>query len=101
MRKSLFITAVLSAFIGLNSCKQNESASSENKQDAEQIKTDGTTEEHKFATAPNVPAPIGSRAAKKVIVRLETIEKVGEQMGHSIISGRSTEQFQEASSVPE
>ena len=78
MKKSLFLAAVLSAFIGLNSCKQNESASSENKQDAEQIKTDGTTEEHKFAVAPNVPAPIGNRSAKKIIVRLETIEKVGE-----------------------
>lgn len=78
MRKSLFITAVLSAFIALNACKQNSSASSENKLNAEEIKTDGTTEEHKFAVAPNVPLPIGKRAAKKIIVRLETIEKVGD-----------------------
>ena len=77
MRKTLFISAILSAFISLNSCKQNTTAA-ENTTNAELIKTDGTTEEQKFVAPPNVPAPIGERAAKKVIVRLETIEKVGE-----------------------
>lgn len=77
MRKTLFISAVLSAFISLNSCKQNTTAS-ETTTNAELIKTDGTSEEQKFVAPPNVPAPIGDRAAKKVIVRLETIEKVGE-----------------------
>jgi hypothetical protein len=39
------------------------------------IKTDGSTEEQKSVAPPNVPAPVGDRAAKKVVVRLETIEK--------------------------
>lgn len=76
MRKILFISAVLSVIMSLSSCKQ--STASENTTNAEHIKTDGTSEEHKFVSPPNVPAPIGDRAAKKIIVRLETIEKVGE-----------------------
>jgi len=78
MRKTLFITALLLAFITLNSCKQNQSASSNNAADTEKIKTDGSTEEQKWLAPPNVPAPVGNRSAKKVIVRLETIEKTGE-----------------------
>lgn len=78
MKKTLLITAFLSAFITLNSCKQSSSAPSENSADTEKIKTDGSTEEQKSVAPPNVPAPVGDRAAKKVVVRLETIEKTGE-----------------------
>jgi nitrite reductase (NO-forming) len=42
MKKTLLITAFLSAFITLNSCKQSSSAPSENSADAEKIKTDGS-----------------------------------------------------------
>lgn len=78
MRKTLFISAILSAIISLGSCQQNPSSSSESTVDAEKIKTDGSTEEQKLVVPPNVPKPIGKRAAKKLIVRLETIEKTGE-----------------------
>ncbi len=52
MKKTLLITAFLSAFITLNSCKQSSSASSENSADPEKLKTDGTNEEHKITDAP-------------------------------------------------
>ena len=78
MRKTLLFTAVLSVGLAFTSCKQNSSSESVNTVDAEKIKTDGSTEEQKWVNPPNVPAPIGDRAAKKVIVRLEAIEKIGE-----------------------
>lgn len=78
MKNTFLITAVLSAFISVNSCKQNSNNSVENTADTEKIKTDGTVEEQQFVAPPNVPNVIGARAAKKVIVRLETIEKTGE-----------------------
>jgi nitrite reductase (NO-forming) len=78
MKKTLFFTAFLSVFITLNSCKESSSAPSENSVETEKIITDGSTEELKFVAPPNVPAPAGNRAAKKIIVRLETIEKTGE-----------------------
>lgn len=78
MRKFIITTIVLLAILGIHSCKQKTSVSSEDKTEAEKIKTDGTTEEHRFVQAPNVPSAIGDRAAKKLIVRLETIEKTGE-----------------------
>ncbi|WP_419867990.1 copper-containing nitrite reductase [Chryseobacterium sp. CT-SW4] len=78
MKRTFFITAVLCVFIGLNSCKQDPSNSVGNTEDTEKIKLDGTTEEQKLLAPPNVPSPVGDRAAKKVIVKLETIEKVGE-----------------------
>ena len=78
MRKSFFITAVLSAFISMNSCKQNPSAATDKTVDTEKIVTDGSSEEQKLVAPPNVPGAVGDRAAKKIIVRLETIEKVGE-----------------------
>jgi len=78
MKNSIFITAVLSAFISMNSCKQNPSAATDKTADAEKIATDGSSEEQKLVAPPYVHAPVGERAAKKVIVRLEIIEKVGE-----------------------
>ena len=78
MRKSFFITAVLSAFISMNSYKQNPSAATDKTVDTEKIVTDGSSEEQKLIAPPNVPGAVGDRAAKKIIVRLETIEKVGE-----------------------
>ncbi|CAD0224598.1 exported protein of unknown function [Chryseobacterium sp. JV274] len=78
MKKTLFIAAILSSFISLISCRQNVSGNSENNTDTEKIKTDGTTEIQQTVAPPNVPAPVGSRAAKKVIVKLETIEKTGD-----------------------
>lgn len=59
----------------MNSCKQDSSVSTKN---TENIKTDGTTEEQEALAPPHVPAPVGDREAKKVIVKLETIERVGE-----------------------
>lgn len=48
MKKSIFITAVLSAFISMNSCKQNPSAATDKTADAEKIATDGSSEEQNW-----------------------------------------------------
>ena len=78
MRKSVFLTFLLSTMIGLQSCKQNEGKTSTTSSNTENIELDGTTEVQTPVAAPNVPAPVGDRKAKKIKVTLETIEKVGE-----------------------
>jgi nitrite reductase (NO-forming) len=78
MKKTLLFTAALGVVLMLNACKQSTSADTSNTANTENIKTDGTTEELKMLAPPNVPTPVGTRAAKKIIVKLETIEKTGE-----------------------
>lgn len=65
---------------GANSCNQSHEAKTlaENKSNSEEIELDGTVETLKMPPPPYVPTPIGDRAAKKIIVNLEVIEKVGE-----------------------
>ena len=67
------------AFLTLQACKQNpsddSSAKSENTMD---IKVSGETETQAIVNPPMVPAPVGDRAAKKVVVHLEATEEVGE-----------------------
>ncbi len=77
--KKVLIPAVLSIFLALNSCKQdNASNATSGNGDTEKIETDGTIEHQQSVAPPNVPAPVGDRKAKKVVVHLEVIEKVGE-----------------------
>ncbi|CAM2851588.1 nitrite reductase, copper-containing [Chryseobacterium flavum] len=78
MKKTLLFTAALWAVLALDACKQNPATDSGNPANTENIKTDGTSEELKMPLPPNVPLPVGQRAAKKIIVKLETIEKTGE-----------------------
>ncbi|MCJ8154553.1 copper-containing nitrite reductase [Chryseobacterium sp. SSA4.19] len=78
MRKSFFITALLSAVISMNSCRQNPSAGNSAAADTEKIVADGSSEVQKLVAPPFLPGPVGERAAKKVIIKLETIEKTGE-----------------------
>ena len=73
------LTSFALVLFALQACKQNPSddslATSEN---AMEIKVSGETENQAIVNPPMVPAPIGDRAAKKVIVRLEATEEVGE-----------------------
>ena len=78
MKKYLFPLAIVIAGFSLNACKQNPSQDSNGLADTESIAVTGNAEEAKLTAPPFVPAPIGDRAAKKLIVRLETIEKTGE-----------------------
>ncbi|WP_374329821.1 copper-containing nitrite reductase [Soonwooa sp.] len=80
MKKYIIPLAIVLAGLSLNACKQNASDSSSTSKSGstENIAVSGAAEEAKLTSAPNVPAPIGDRAAKKLIVRMETIEKVGE-----------------------
>ena len=78
MKKTLLFTAALGVVLMLDACKQSPSADTSNTANTENIKTDGTSEELKMLAPPNVPTPVGTRAAKKIIVKLETIEKTGE-----------------------
>lgn len=77
MKRMLLIPVLLLAFVTMNSCNQNQSASG-TVADTEQIKTDGSVEEQVMLAPPLLPPPVGDRAAKKVVVKLETIEKTGE-----------------------
>ena len=77
--KKYFFYLSLSAMVAVISCKQNaENNLNGNNVSAETIQTDGSNETLEMLAPPNVPAPVGNRAAKKVIVHLETIEKTGE-----------------------
>ncbi|WP_408732086.1 copper-containing nitrite reductase [Chryseobacterium sp.] len=78
MKKTILITTALCTVMVFNACKQSTSADTSNGANTANIKTDGTSEELKMLAPPNVPAPVGNRAAKKIIVKLETIEKTGE-----------------------
>ena len=78
MKKTIVLTTALCTVMILNACKQSTSSDTMNGANTENIKTDGTSEELKMPAPPNVPTPVGNRAAKKIIVKLETIEKTGE-----------------------
>nr|WP_308116398.1 copper-containing nitrite reductase [Chryseobacterium sp. GVT01B] len=78
MKKTIVLTTALCTVMILDACKQSTSSDTMNGANTENIKTDGTSEELKMPAPPNVPAPVGNRAAKKIIVKLETIEKTGE-----------------------
>ena len=77
MKRLIICFAV--ALFTLQSCKQtateNSGTSTENNAD---IKISGEPENQAIVNPPMVPAAIGDRAAKKVIVRLEATEEVGE-----------------------
>lgn len=77
MKSTLTIFAL--ALLTLQACKQNASENpSAKSENAIDIKVSGETENQAIVNPPMVPAPIGDRAAKKVIVRLEATEEVGE-----------------------
>jgi nitrite reductase (NO-forming) len=78
MKKTIVLTTALCTVMIFNACKQSTSSDTVNGTNTENIKTDGTSEELKMPAPPHVPAPVGTRAAKKIIVKLETIEKTGE-----------------------
>lgn len=78
MKKTIVLTTALCTVMIFNACKQSTLSDTVNGANTENIKTDGTNEELKMPAPPHVPAPVGTRAAKKIIVKLETIEKTGE-----------------------
>ena len=65
----------LLALVAFASCKQNDEYK---KIDATQIKVEGEAIMAELTAPPFVPKPVGDRAAKKLIVNLEIIEKEGE-----------------------
>lgn len=77
MKKYILPVAVAMLSLVFNACKENSEGSSKSG-NAESITASGTREEAKLTSPPMVPAPIGDRGAKKLIVRLETIEQKGE-----------------------
>lgn len=78
MKTQAFFAIMIALTLGFFSCKQGEQQSDTQLSDASAIETVGHAEELQLTSPPNVPAPVGDRAAKKLIVRMETIEKVGE-----------------------
>ncbi len=92
MKKQFFLSTLgFAAIFALTSCNQGNNPSNTTSSnsgssssgtvtvvDAEKIVAEGQFEEAKLTAPPNVPPPIGNRKAKKLIVRMETIEKVGE-----------------------
>ena len=75
MRKLVSILAV--GLLTLQACKQNPSETSTSNP-AIDMKVSGETENQKVTPPPTVPAPVGDRAAKKVVVHLEATEEEGE-----------------------
>ncbi|UBB89445.1 nitrite reductase, copper-containing [Candidatus Kaistella beijingensis] len=75
MRKLVSILAV--GLLTLQACKQNPSETSTSNP-AIDMKVSGETENQKVTPPPTVPAPVGDRAAKKVVVHLEATEIEGE-----------------------
>lgn len=76
MKNSILITGFLAAMISFTSCKQNSVKFQS--EDNEKIALKGDSIEAFTTPPPKVPDPVGNRPAKKVIVHLEVIEKVGE-----------------------
>lgn len=76
-KKAILLGLALPLLFG--SCKSNSGADgSENNNPSIDMVAEGNPEVLELATAPNVPAPIGDRAPKKVVVYLETTEIEGE-----------------------
>ncbi len=76
--KQIFTTFAL-ALLTLQACKQNTTSSPETtSENTMEIKVSGETETQQKVNPPTVPAPVGDRAAKKVIVHLEATEEEGE-----------------------
>lgn len=71
------ITTFALAFLMLQACKQNPENTSTNTENAIELKVSGETETQKALAPPFVPTQIGDRAAKKVIVHLESTEEEG------------------------
>jgi len=66
------------ALLTLQACKQNpENSSTTSTENAIDIKVSGETETQKHFNPPMLPAAVGDRAAKKVIVHLESTEEEG------------------------
>ena len=86
MKQRFFLTALLSAVLGLSSCSKDSSNGSgkdinellPSVKNAKIEVEGGDYEKLEVTSPPNVPAPVGDRKAKKVKVELEVIEKVGE-----------------------
>lgn len=81
-KKNLIIcTSLAVAVLGIASCNSNSSGdatSDENKTAAVDIVAEGSPSIAQVTGAPNVPAPVGDRGAKKWIVNLETTEMEAE-----------------------
>ncbi|OWR13304.1 copper-containing nitrite reductase [Chryseobacterium sp. VAUSW3] len=76
--KQIFTTFAV-ALLTLQACKQNPTDSSaKSSENTMEIKVSGETETQQKVNPPTVPAPVGDRAAKKVIVHLEATEEEGE-----------------------
>ncbi|MBP6378044.1 MAG: nitrite reductase, copper-containing [Kaistella sp.] len=76
--KQIFTSFAL-ALLTLQACKQNPTDSSaKSSENTMEIKVSGETETQQKVNPPTVPAPVGDRAAKKVIVHLEATEEEGE-----------------------
>lgn len=76
--KPFIRTVIFSGLIIMGACKQNNSYYAEADLNGENIKTDGTTQVMDLVAPPMVPEAVGDRSAKKVVVTLEIIEKIGE-----------------------
>lgn len=73
------LTSFALAFLTLTACKKVSTDNSDSQSDASamDIKVSGETETQKVIRPPMVPAAIGDRAAKKVVVNLEATEEEG------------------------
>lgn len=71
------LTTFALALFMLQACKQNPENTTSNAENALEIKVNGETETQKPLAPPMVPAPIGDRGAKKVVVHLESTEEEG------------------------
>ncbi|MBX2909076.1 MAG: copper-containing nitrite reductase [Chitinophagales bacterium] len=72
--KHLMLCASATMMIALSACNQNQN---NNSKPAVDIVAEGNPEVAEVTGAPNVPAPVGTRGAKKFIVNLETTEMEG------------------------
>ena len=79
MKVLLFTITIASLSWIFSSCSQAPASTNPKLVDTEKIKVDDTApEELKLGIPPFAPEPVGNRGAKKLIVKLETIEKTGE-----------------------
>lgn len=76
--KNVLLSSVLVFCFLLIGCKQSTGDSVQDSASTESIKVSGEVIQHEFKDPPHVPSPILDRGARKVVVKLETIEKTME-----------------------
>ncbi len=78
MKPTLLILATIASSLFIINCKNTNGGGSKGTKDPMNIAVSGEPVQAELTAPPLVPKPVGNRAAKKLIVNMEIVEKEGE-----------------------